>query len=815
MMGKERFVWPTKPIANQENIVMGDKYRFTVLFDRLIRMEYSENGIFEDRASQSVFFRDFGKTDFVYKSEDRVITIETKYLKLYYKENCEFEYESLIIKLKNSYFPDWHFGDNIDNLGGTVSTLDKTNGSIPLEDGVCSKNGFAIMNDSETMLLNDEGWVEPRCSNTIDLYFFGYGHSYLEAVKAFYKLTGKPSFLPAFAFGNWWSRYYKYTQEEYLALMERFKTENLPFSVAVIDMDWHTTAIPEDQRHDNPVLHNGWTGYTWNIELFPDYKVFLKELHDKFNMKTSLNLHPALGIRMHEEMYENVALAMGMNTKKKEPVYFDILSEKFMEVYFDEVHHPYEKNGVDFWWMDWQQGKDYSWIHEPNKDGVLKDEREILDPLWMLNHLHVLDISRSGKRPMYFSRYCGAGSQRYSIGFSGDTCTTWEALKFQPYFTSTASNIGYCWWSHDIGGHTTGYRDDELQVRWLQLGVLSPINRLHSSCNIFMGKEPWNLNDSARNTVNEWLRFRHKLFPYLYTMNYRTQKDLEPLIQPMYYKFPENTQAYSFRNQYWFGSECFVAPITQKNDIASMMGEVEVWLPDGIWFDFFSGIAYRGNNETKIHRNLNEYPIFAKAGAIIPTEKFSGDNTLGNKEELEINVFAGANNSFTLYEDAGDGYGYRDGDYVTTEFSLVWSKSATFTIRPAKGNRSLIPEKRSWKILLRGFAKDIELNTFVDNKIRIVECEYDVTSNTTIISLDSILVTEEIVIKLSTKNALISNNETPKKRIFDLLLHAQMDYSVKSRLWKAVENNDEYLYLACSSDEYSNILSAVEELNHL
>ena len=95
---------------------------------------------------------------------------------------------------------------------------------------------------------------------------------------------------------------------------------------------------------------------------------------------------------------------------------------------------------------------------------------EGLDPLWMLNHFHFLDNARDGKRPMTFSRYAGPGSHRYPVGFSGDTVVTWESLQFQPYFTSTASNIGYGWWSHDIGGHMGGYKDDELEGRWVSAG---------------------------------------------------------------------------------------------------------------------------------------------------------------------------------------------------------------------------------------------------------------------------------------------------------------------------------------------------------
>ena len=120
---------------------------------------------------------------------------------------------------------------------------------------------------------------------------------------------------------------------------------------------------------------------------------------------------------------------MGMDPEQKEPVLFDIADDKFLEVYLNDLHHPMEEDGVDFWWLDWQQGT------------VTKIPG--LDPLWMLNHYHYLDSVWKGKRQLTFSRYAGPGSHRYPIGFSGDTIITWESLKFQPYFTSNARNIGY------------------------------------------------------------------------------------------------------------------------------------------------------------------------------------------------------------------------------------------------------------------------------------------------------------------------------------------------------------------------------------
>lgn len=124
-----------------------------------------------------------------------------------------------------------------------------------------------------------------------------------------------------------------------------------------------------------------------------------------------------------------------------------------------------------------------------------------LDPLWMLNHMHYEDAAREGRWPITFSRYAGPGSHRYPVGFSGDTVTTWDSLAFQTYFTSTASNIGYGWWSHDIGGHMLGVRNNELEARWYAFGAFSPINRLHSTCSPFAGKEPWNF---LRKLAKQW-----------------------------------------------------------------------------------------------------------------------------------------------------------------------------------------------------------------------------------------------------------------------------------------------------------------------
>ena len=785
-MEKNRFKWAVRPVALKENTVSGRNYRFTVLTPSLLRLEYDPQGNFEDRASQVAFYRDFEKNDFTYKTEDGILTVETGNLTLTYRENAEFSAETLSIKLNIEPASSWKFGEEFEDLGGTVKTLDTINGALPLGRGVCSRNGFSVLDDSGSMTLGDDGWIELRGTDLYDVYFFGYGFDYNGAVRDLYRLTGVPPMLPAYALGNWWSRYHKYTQQEYIDLMERFKKENIPFSVGVIDMDWHIVDIPEDKR--DPESPGGWTGYSWNKELFPDYRAFLKYLHDN-HIATSLNLHPADGIRRHEDMYEEMARACGIDPSTGERVRLDIVSKNYMANYFDIIHHPYEKDGVDFWWMDWQQGTDYHWIHEANRDGKYKNELERVDPLWMLNHLHILDISRNGKRPMFFSRFSGPGSQRYPVGFSGDTLCTWESLDFQPYFTATSSNIGYSWWSHDIGGHQKGYRSPDMLTRWMQLGAFSPINRIHSSHSLYQQKEPWFYSKDISDVMKDTLRMRHALFPYIYTMNYRNHTELKPLVTPMYYHYPKCGAAYDVKNQFFFGSELMVAPITEERHPVSHLAKTTAWIPDGEWFDFFDGSHYSGlgGRKMNIYRTIEKYPVFAKSGAIVPMANYK-DNVLCNSDDMTVVVFPSADNSFTLYEDAGDGNEFENGAYAKTLMTVKWDGGAEFTINAAKGDLSLIPEKRSWNIAFRGVNSDVSAKVAVNGREVNADVSYDRDTHTLNVRVTA--ASDETVTAVVSGENVMYDNSDYEQRIYDITLLCDLDLMAKENIHQESVKNE-------------------------
>lgn len=765
---KDIYKVETRPQALAANMVVGEKYRITMLTAGLIRLEYSEDGIFEDRATQMAFFRDFPETEYRLLHTETGIEIHTSRVQLVYNEK-EFSSHGLSIQVKgnlSAYHSIWHYGEAIHDLGGTARTLDEANGAIPLDHGIVSRFGYSLIDDSRSQILLSDGWIEPRKKGIRDLYFFGYGHDYKEALNDFYYLCGKTPMLPRFALGNWWSRYYKYTENSYMELMDRFDKENLPFTVAVIDMDWHVTDV-------DPKYGSGWTGYTWNRDFFPDPPRFLQGLHDR-GMHVTLNVHPADGVRGYEERYEEMAKAMGVNYEEEDPVLCDPADPKFMENYFDILHHPLEEEGVDFWWIDWQQGSNC--------------KIEGLDPLWIFNHYHFLDGGRNGKRPMTFSRYAGPGSHRYPVGFSGDTVITWDSLDFQPYFTETASNIGYGWWSHDIGGHMQGYKNDEMEARWTQLGAFSPIMRLHSSCSEFNGKEPWRFKKEVELAMGDALRLRHRMIPYLYTMNHRSYKENLPMILPMYYNDPEAAEAYAVKNQYWFGTQLVVAPVTSARITDLNVAKVKVWLPEGTWYDIFTGVMYRGDRMIDMYRPLESIPVLAKAGAILPfTDEISGKEAVKNPQSLHVFVFAGADGSFELYEDDNETCAYESGTCVTTNMTYKEGEKNTFTIMPAKGELSLIPEKRSYLVELTGYKKSAVAFVRVftgEHALQPVNVSYDAKKQAVIVELPEISIQQTIRICVDAAQVSVQNEVA--KRCFDFLNQAEIEFYLKDMLYQLI-----------------------------
>lgn len=645
-------IYKTRPNANAGNVIFWKDYRVTVLQDRLFRLEKSKAKNFRDGATQAVWFRDMPKQEFSYEETEKSLIVKTNKVTLVVKENRKDCY----VEINGKKIP----VSNVGNLKGTARTLDGADGNrfvydpsfnntkfVDMGYGVCSKTGVAVYADQRSLTLGEDGLLKTETGNGTDEYVFAYGNDFRGAVKALYMITGETPLVPRFALGNWWSRYHAYTQEEYLRILNKFQEREIPLTVATIDMDWHWSGDVDEQKKITESGKNGkeyvgdrswavgWTGYSWNTELFPDYKELLGQIK-KRGLTITLNLHPADGVRFWEDQYVEMANAMGVDPESGHMVAFDIANPKFINQYFKILHKPYEKDGVDFWWIDWQQGGAEKW------DGI--------DPLWSLNHYHYADNAVNHTDPLILSRYAGVGSHRYPLGFSGDTFITWKTLAYLPYFTATASNVGYTWWSHDIGGHQQGNKEDELYVRHLQYGVFSPINRLHCTNLQTMTKEPWLYQNGSGLIACEWLKLRHQLIPFLYSASYRTKVYGEALVEPLYYEWDQK-EAYEARTEYLFGGQLLVIPVVTKRQ-KDGYARVSAWLPQGVWTDIFTGDRYeigKGGKKLVLLRTLDSIPVLVSSGGILPLSKDKG-NAAENPERLDICVWRG-DGEYTLYED--------------------------------------------------------------------------------------------------------------------------------------------------------------------
>lgn len=660
--------------------------RISLITPRLLR---TEKGVFTDLATQTVQNRYFQSPSYTVEESNKYIIVKTD--EVCYKVDLRSGDVISVTLDDGTIVKDFEAG----RLPGTARTLDTVNGKTRLEAGITSRSGASVMDDSASLLIDDDGAISPR-TGCRDRYWFAYGNDHLRQLKDFFCLTGKVPLIPKFALGNWWSRYKAYTQEEYRTLMQKFIDREIPITVATIDMDWHWTDVvdrfgevarPEKPKCPQELLYYampGWTGYSWNTELFPDHRELLSWLHER-GFRVTLNIHPSQGVRAYEDQYGAMCKMLDKDPSKKELIPFDVTDDDFMRAYFKALHHPLEDEGVDFWWIDWQQGT--------------KTKMEGLDPLWALNHYHTLDSGRGDRRPLILSRYAGLGSHRYPLGFSGDTICTWKSLDFQPYFTSSAANAGYTWWSHDIGGHTHGIQNDELYLRWLQYGVFSPINRLHSSNSEFMGKEPWKRSWAVGHIAERFLRLRHKMIPYLYSANYRTHTLGEPICMPMYYRYSQE-DAYLAKNQYIFGGQLVVCPITRPIDKRLNLAYADVWLPKGEWTDIFNGRKYMGDRWVRMYRDIDSIPVLAPQGAIIPMYQNDRTNDLSLDQPLEIHIYSG-NGYFELYDDDGESTAFEQGHSTLTAFKLEkTSTSLLLTVTPSSSNGKVFSTPRKMIIKL-------------------------------------------------------------------------------------------------------------------
>lgn len=682
------------PVADPSAVVISGNMRFTILTPEMIRIEHSLDGIFEDRASFVVLNRRMPVPEFKRTIDRGWLIIQTDALQLKYKigsnpEVLDSIHPNLQISFKlKGEIVEWYYGKKDQrNLKGTTRTLDGANGDVRswMEDGLLSRSGWAVIDEkkprndgSYSLMLDGTGdpdWVaQPRKNCVMDLYFMGYGHNYKKALFDFTQIAGKIPLPPKYVFGYWYSKYQRYTELEMRDIVNEVKSNNIPLDVLVIDMDWHKDGYFD--RTDRTM----WTGWSWNKTLFPDPPKFISWLHDQ-HLKTTLNLHPAEGVGIHEDHFPEMAKDLKMRTDSTIP--WNIENKTFYKTFFKDVLQPLKDIGIDFWWLDWQQWK------------IARNEPNLGNTFW-LNHVFFNDMKLKGKqRPVIFHRWGGLGNHRYQIGFSGDTYANFPSLAFQPYFTATASNVGYGYWSHDIGGHQAQLSNDpERYLRWLQFGVFSPILRTHATNSSAIERRIWKYDNFP--SMLKTIELRYAIIPYIYTYSRYAYDTGISLCRPMYYDYPEVDDAYQFEGQYMFGNDMLVAPVCESDSGKGTIDKT-LWLPKGKWYETANGVMLDGDRVVTRKYTQDQIPYFLKEGSIIPL--YSHMKDLERRPDTIIFQFVpGTQGEFSLYEDADDNDDYTRGQFtLTTLTQSTQGNQSTYTIQERTGFFEGMPASRDFR----------------------------------------------------------------------------------------------------------------------
>lgn len=672
------------------SIFQGNKYRITILTERLIRLEYNVDGVFKDTPTELIWNRMFETPKFETKEDQNFLEVTTSYFKLSYIKEKSFKGnkvspgKNLKVYL-NGTDKFWYYEHpEVRNYKAPGISLDS---DLSKNKSLFSIDGFASIDDSNSHILNEAGLLEDYNIKNIDIYLFMYKDDFKDTLIDYFHLTGYPSLVPRYALGNWWHKDEAYTDQTLKKLIDEFEYEKVPLSVLLLDSDWHI------RNYQEKIVKGG---FTWDTTKFTNPTGMINYLHSK-GIRLGLSINPEEGIYPFESKFEDIKKYLTPDESGMIP--FNALDPRWIDVYLKLLIHPLDNMGVDFFFNDIENVKD------PKK-------------LWLFNHYQFNDMKRDYKRrPMVVSRNGMVAAHRYPVLYAGKTIVGWDSLKKIPVYNSSASNIGVSFWSHNIGGYHKGVEDPELYIRYVQLGTFSPILKLGADKGKYYKRAPWLWDIKTYTVAADYLQLRHKLIPYLYTEAYNYHKEGVPFVQPVYYKYPVLYDDVLYKNEYYFGSQLFVAPIINKKDIVMNRVVHKFYMPDGIWYDFVTGKKFPGNKDYVSFFKDEDYPVFARAGAIIPLGINDNMNDTTPPKNMEIHVFPGKNNTYKLYEDDGVSDLYRKDFYLLTSIDYNYLPSNyTVIIRALEGKKGIVPDFRNYKIIFRNTKQANDVIVYFNNE---------------------------------------------------------------------------------------------------
>lgn len=617
----------------------------------------------------------------------------------------------------NLYNNPWYgYGLGADNL----------NFSVPV---IISSNGYAIFFDNSSkgyldIGLTDKNTLEAAFSSGELTYYVIFGKNIDEILNNYTALTGRQPLPPRWVLGNFVSRFGYRSEAQVKQVIDKMRQERFPMDGLIIDLFWFGDDVKGTMGN-----------WDWvNTQKWPNPKQMITDLSVKEHVKTVLisELFVLEGTKTYTEAAPFLATNAGGQPFMFTDFYFGKggLIDVFRKQSQDWIWKQYKKqiaNGVAGWWVDLAEPEKHpaGMMHNLKDAGVTRamgaDEiHNVFGHYWskMLYEKYASDFS--GTRLFNLNRAGFAGSQRYSIfPWTGDVARTWSGLKAQPLILLGMSLSGLPYVHSDAGGFSSVEQSDaELYTRWLQFAAFTPVFRPHGTALEDYDKtlksipsEPCYWDDPYKSIVRNYINLRYQLLPYNYSLGYEQAVYGKPLMRPLYYYSFADSNAYHAEEQYYWGDNILVAPVTSQG-ISSM----NLYLPAGKWYGLTTNAVTNGGQWVSQPVDIKDIPVFVKEGSFIPmwTPKEAAKSTDEyDSKDLTIRYYPAATASTYIWFD-DDGISTKT--LEKADYELVTFKGVT------NGQQSSIDIstnheanygkkfKRKFRVELPGNAADALLN---------------------------------------------------------------------------------------------------------
>ncbi|HZT74358.1 MAG TPA: glycoside hydrolase family 31 protein [Terriglobales bacterium] len=641
---------------------------------KTVTLATAELAVAVDRASGAIAFRDGAGRELLQDAVRTLTPVTVNGEAAYHAETYFAMYGS-----RQAFYGLGQHQAGVWNYRGESVELAQENTEIAIP-MLVSSNGFGLFwhNTSRTRFDNrfvHSLYVSSDVTDDID-YFFIYGPALDRVVAGYRELTGGVPLFGRWAYGYWQSKNRYQSQAELLGVAAEYRRLHIPIDNIVQDWFWWKRM--------------GEMSFNAN---YPDPAAMIAALHRQhFHLMISVWPYFERGSQVYDEMDRRgffIARTIAPSFHPVGMALYDPTNPQAQAFYWNLLDQHLFRLGVDAWWLD---------TDEPETEG--REENILLD-----HHLYIgngaryanlyplmavrtvsdgqRDASRT-KRVFILSRSAFAGSQRYGVtAWSGDVISDWISFRRQIPAGLNYSLSGLPYWTTDIGGFFIGNPDDpsyrELFVRWFEYGAFCPIFRVHGT-RTTNHNELWSYGPQAQRILTDYDRLRYRLLPYIYSLAWRVTSENYTLMRPLAMDFRHDPRSLNIGGEFLFGPSILVSPVTVPGGTTRRL-----YLPPAAWYDFWTGARLAGGADVTVPAPLDRMPLHVRAGAIVPLGPEVEYAAEKPADPIELRVYPGADGSFTLYEDAGDGDQYLQGQYAI--IPMHWDDARrTLTIGARQGS---------------------------------------------------------------------------------------------------------------------------------